>query len=396
MKKNRKYAVLILIVGGMAGILLTITAKGKLPENNKIMRSAYGTGTQNVEMEVSGGGFTSQIDLTIEERQFTTQEIDAMIPEFLEDLEAEVLGNNVSLDKVCENLNFPDMLENYPFEIQYRTSHEDYVSRDGRLLKETDEPMLIEITAVAVYREIEYVHVFGIMLQPVTEMTVEQWKQRLEELIMDIQEQNSTEEFFFLPEDMDGTVLSWKEKKDTRGLMILALSFVASVVLWVSEYAERFEMERKRKEEILEAYPAFVLRYSMLVSAGLTLRQALHRIVTEGKQDRQGYLYQELQKGYREMETGISEGLVYENIGYRCNIPQMRKFGTLLSSNLRKGQEGLAGLLRAEAASAMADRREIIRKKGETAGTKLLFPMLLLLLIVFVIIMVPAFSSFTF
>jgi len=74
----------------------------------------------------------------------------------------------------------------------------------------------------------------------------------------------------------------------------------------------------------------------------------------------------------------------------------MRKFGTLLASNLRKGQEGLSALLREEASIAMAQRREIIRKKGETAGTKLLFPMLLLLLIVFVVIMVPAFSSFTF
>ena len=132
----------------------------------------------------------------------------------------------------------------------------------------------------------------------------------------------------------------------------------------------------------------------MLVSAGLTLRQALLKIAQGA--DAQKPLYQEIIRGVHELEAGISEGNVYENIGRRCNTPQMRKFGTLLASNLRKGQEGLSALLREEASIAMAQRREIIRKKGETAGTKLLFPMLLLLLIVFVVIMVPAFSSFTF
>ena len=42
----------------------------------------------------------------------------------------------------------------------------------------------------------------------------------------------------------------------------------------------------------------------------------------------------------------------------------------------------------------MEMHKETVKKQGETAGTKLLFPMLILLLIVMVIIMVPAFSTF--
>ena len=99
--------------------------------------------------------------------------------------------------------------------------------------------------------------------------------------------------------------------------------------------------------------------------------------------------------GVRELENGVAQREVYEHFGRRCGIRETQKFGNLMSRNLRKGSEGLKGALREEAAEAMELHKEQIKKQGETAGTKLLFPMLILLLIVMVIIMVPAFGTFS-
>ena len=51
-------------------------------------------------------------------------------------------------------------------------------------------------------------------------------------------------------------------------------------------------------------------------------------------------------------------------------------------------------MLESEAVSAFEERKKDARIQGERASAKLLMPMMLMLLVVFVIVMVPAFLSF--
>ena len=69
------------------------------------------------------------------------------------------------------------------------------------------------------------------------------------------------------------------------------------------------------------------------------------------------------------------------------------RLGALLSQNLRKGTKGLTQLLKTEALQAFEDRKANARRRGEEAGTKLLLPMFLMLSVVLVIVIVPAFLS---
>ena len=66
----------------------------------------------------------------------------------------------------------------------------------------------------------------------------------------------------------------------------------------------------------------------------------------------------------------------------------------LIVQNLRKGSSGLRQMLEKEVADAFVLRKNLAKKAGEEAGTKILFPMMLMLCIVMVIILVPAFLTF--
>ena len=393
MKKNVKYALLTLVLGSIVGLALTIFPKGGNIQNNQIRRNEYGEGPLDVEMEVSGEKFQTELTYHLEERLFREKETEAMLPEFLEELEKSVMGPDATDATTKGRLYFAEQLEGYPFTVTYETDRTDVIGREGERIAEICEAVVVEITATVSYENLQYLHVFYVQLLPEDKAPKDVWQKALEEYMGALEEANREEKYVLLPQELEGEKLRWKEKGTAKGGIVFLLSIVLSVVLFASEYIQKKEDGKKRMEAILEEYPAFALRYSMLVSAGLTLRQALQRIAQGA--DIGKPLYQEIVRGVHELETGVSEGAVYENIGQRCGTPQMRKFGTLLASNLRKGQEGLSELLREEASLAMAERREHIRKKGETAGTKLLFPMLVLLLIVFVVIMVPAFSSFT-
>ncbi len=64
-----------------------------------------------------------------------------------------------------------------------------------------------------------------------------------------------------------------------------------------------------------------------------------------------------------------------------------------MSQNLRKGTKGLTQMLRMEAIQAFEERKARAKRLGEEAGTKLLAPMFLMLAVVLVIVIVPAFLS---
>lgn len=393
MKKNVKYAILVMAAGILMGLLWGAKEKSVL-EENRIARNTYGEGAREVEMEVRGDMFETRITCTVDERQYSVAEIEEMWPLFVEELEKSVIGENVSAEEITGGLYYADMLEGYPFELTYQSEPAGILGRDGRREAVLEKEEIVGITVTAEYGEMCYVHSFFVKLLPESIETQEAWRTHIEEEMQLLQQKSVTSSFFTLPQEVDGEVLHWSEPKDYKGWLILLCSSVVSIIFLFSDRFQKKEDEKKRREEITDSYPAFALRYAMLVSAGLTLRQAMQRIAG-GERAAGKALYREIARGMNELETGVSEGMVYENIGKRCDTTQMRKFGTLLASNLRKGQDGLGKLLREEAMIAMAERRETIRKKGETAGTKLLFPMLLLLLIVFVVIMVPAFSSFT-
>lgn len=132
----------------------------------------------------------------------------------------------------------------------------------------------------------------------------------------------------------------------------------------------------------------------------MTVRNVFRKIAGDYQKERQAggemhYVYEEMLLTCHELDSGISESAAYEHFGRRCRMIQYMKFSNLLVQNLRKGSNGILEALRQEAKNAFEDRRNTARKLGEEAGTKLLLPMMLMLGIVMVLIIIPAYFSFS-
>ena len=95
-----------------------------------------------------------------------------------------------------------------------------------------------------------------------------------------------------------------------------------------------------------------------------------------------------------EMDSGVSEMEAYRRFGERCGQVKYKTFATLLIQNLQKGSRQLADMLEKESMEAWDERKRKARVLGEAAATKLLVPMILMLLVVMAVIMVPACLSF--
>lgn len=398
MSKNKKRALLITVIGAVI-IIISILFPSKnqvITKGNQIERNDFGNGERNVSITAVSAAGESNVEYSIGERQYTQAEAEGMLQEFIAAIEKQVLGNNSSAEHISSDLNFIEEIEGYPFEVSWSSDHSDLIGSQGNIKEEIKEKIPVILTANIEYEELEYEHIFPAILVPEEYSDEEEWMKELEAAVVQADASSSNERFLTLPQQVNGHAVSWKEQTSNKGLQIGGFCMIIAIVFFFSDSVEEKEKQKRRLEEIKKEYPEFVLKCSMLIGAGMTIRQAFERLAVNYQQTsiEKKELYEELIIGVRELGNGVPERLAYENFGKRCGIRETEKFGHILSRNLKKGSDGLKNALREEAQNAMEMHKETVKKQGETAGTKLLFPMLILLLIVMVIIMIPAFGSF--
>lgn len=201
-----------------------------------------------------------------------------------------------------------------------------------------------------------------------------------------------------LPETVSGTDVTYvnpEHKKDFTACYLCLAVMVLFPFLWKQQRQEKM---KEREEQLMLDYPEMVNKIMLLLSAGLTVRGCFERIyeeyrrrMAEGGERR--YVYEEIGFSLQEMEHGMSEPAVLEEFGKRCCLLPYLRFSSMMNQNIRKGSGSLIELLEVEAIEAFQKRKEQVKVMGETAGTKMLLPMVLMLGVVMAIIVVPAFMT---
>ena len=263
--------------------------------------------------------------------------------------------------------------------------------------KLTEEGTLVKLTAVLRYDEEKmscefYAHLFSTPLSK-KEGVLKKISQEVEKADQEQREKD----YLILPDQVDGRKLSWKPVKEMRAFGILLLGGVMIVFQFTAEKQKQKEQRKKEIRQMQFDYPQLINKFSLYIGAGMTVRRAWIQIVKEYDKEKhylgERTVYEEMRYTMNELKNGRPESECYEAFGRKCESPVYRKFGMLLSQNLRKGTKGLTNLLQREAQEAFEERKNMAKKLGEEAGTKLMIPLFLMLAVVFVIVTVPAFLT---
>ena len=199
---------------------------------------------------------------------------------------------------------------------------------------------------------------------------------------------------------MEGHTIHWEQRRDQRPEKILILGVILACFVPVVSMSRKQEEQKKRKMLLELEYPDLVSKLALLLRAGMTLQGAFRKIAGAYGQKRtqnktaEMPAYEEMLVACRQMESGVGEQRAYEHFGERCGVASYRKLAGILTQNLQKGTRGITVLLEQEAQNAFEERKHAAKRYGEEAGTKLLFPMMLMLGIVMVILLVPAVLAF--
>ena len=167
--------------------------------------------------------------------------------------------------------------------------------------------------------------------------------------------------------------------------------FVSIAALGAVAYGPHRDLSEKLKKKyrmIRIDFPDFLNKLTLLVDAGMTVQRGLEKIVTDNRSPRP--LYHELETVWLDIKGGKSEAEAYEGFARRCKTPEISKFVSVVLQNLKKGNAQLVTILRIQGSDCWEMRKNEAKKLGEEAGSKLLFPMMIMFIAILLIVLTPA------
>lgn len=394
-KNNKRKTIMISIVLVFTVILLGLML-GNKNKNEKITSLERREKTEKVSLLANSKYGESEIEIELLPIKLDDVEVIEIYTQFKSKLLETILGGNESFDDVKEDLHFVDRLEGYPFEISYSLRPRGYISEKGEIIKGVDDSTRIEVLMSITYEEYEFEDSIWVNLSSRTKSEMEVFDSALRESLENINMSNRDIEAINLPEIVDGEPVTWEINKKSKIPGVLFLIVVVTAYLLTRSYFQRTENEKKRLESIKRAYPGFASKYALLLGTGLPHRQILERMIIDYSRDeRENAMYEELKKVTNEIQSGLSQTEALNNMARRCRLRELTQFVSLINQNIRKGGDNITEQLRAAATESIEIEKEETRKQIERAGTKLLFPMTIILILVFLVIMIPAFNSFS-
>lgn len=393
----KKSCVLVLC----AGIVITIAMGISAYQNTKIQngyefpQNEAGEGSYEQKVIASIEGYEEiPVTITVEEEELSKEEAEAELEKAAELLDDILKGENESLSKVTENLNFADSIPGTFVEVDWLLKNFEYFYSDGTIREDVEfsEPIELKISAILSCQEYfrDYEAVITLLPKEMTE------KERFEKYIEQESVHSQKDHVLVLPKTYEGNSITWKKPMDYTFLSFLLLTIGAMVFLKVGGARDEKEEKRVRLAELEKDYAQIVSKFTMLLSAGLSVRNAWERIVRlyGGKQEKKKAIYEEMSWALKEMQKGVSELEVYEKFGERVGQIHYKKMMALFISDKRRGSINLLEAMEQEMFQAWEEQKRKTRQQGEKIGTKLLAPMMGMLAVVFIMILVPAFLSF--
>ena len=364
-----------------------------LSENNKIHRSDYSQDEKNISFTASIDGLGSHdYELVISEREYTDEQCEKMYDRVKDEIGQIVLNQNESFDFVTGDLLFPEYIEGYPFDIEWKLYDRESFDSMGKLIAEEDGKT--SLTCHISYKDWERDIVYEISYFPLSELSPDKLFGQLERRILESENDSRNDEFVVLPQNVDGYEITYSDSGGKRNPIILFLGVAALGALFLASKRDEEKEKKERRDSIENEYGLVLQKLVMYLSTGISLRNAWMKIKEDAALiGRVNPIYEEIEIMINEINTGVSESKAYSNFAERTGIPAITRMTALLSQNLKKGSTNLALLLTQEAQTEFEGRKRRARIKGEEAGTKLLGPMTMIMIVVMVIIMIPAFWS---
>lgn len=371
--------------------------KGDLENETYIIRDEVGGETKEVDLILNLDDVFEDYELSVEvePRQVTEEEAESYMEKAMMEIEED-------FEKIERIVPLKEMYVSEIVEAEWSFSPAGIIGTDGEIefQKVPQEGVIITATVILGCGAYEKIYSFPVQLERAELTEMEKVTEALS-VWFENQQQLEGEEKFQLPATLAGITAEWKEKKEYFSIKILCLEFLSIVLISWGKRKEE-ENTKKKEQELKEMiYPDVLNQLLILLEAGMTTRQAWHRIAEQYGEKKKKLLvgesevYEAILQMDRRLMEGEKERTAYEGFAQQMNTMCYRRLIRLLVNNLEKGSKDICQQLSLEAKQAYEQRLLLAKKIGEEASTKMLIPLMLMMVLVMVIVMAPAIMGFS-
>lgn len=174
---------------------------------------------------------------------------------------------------------------------------------------------------------------------------------------------------------------------ESVGLFLLMLAGGPAAYWYYGKATQ--DLIKKKTDDILSDFSDVVSKLALLVNSGMILTDAWEKVSESSK----GTIYDEMRRSVIEMRNGVSSSDAFQLFGQRCMLMEIRKFTSTLTQGLLKGNRELAVMLTQQSAEVWELKKQLVKRKGELADSKLLLPMCLTFAGILIMVVIPIFSN---
>ena len=400
MKLTYKKILIVCLIMGSA-LLVHDYLDTKVNFDGTLKRNAAGDGSANEALELEFLDESKELTVEVSQQSLVDKQVESQFENAIKEIDKTYLGKNESANNVCYDLNLKASYCDGLIQAYWRFDNYGIISNDGKLNEENipEEGQVVNLIAELSYEDYERIYSFSVVVCPISYDTMEGKLLAIKKAVRKADEETKADASLKLPTTVGDMKLSWKKKMNYRGLQLMLLGIAAVVGLQVGEKRDKKQQAQNIIAKKEQDYPLIVSELSILLSAGMSFRKALERIVTKYNQRKsKGEVragYEDMVLTYRKMLDGMGELAALEDLGQKSDCKEYRKLAMMLVQNLKKGSKDLITSLEKEEQYAFEMRKQRAIRAGEEASTKLLLPMAGMLFIVIVILIVPALMSFS-
>ena len=426
LKHIKKRSIYCLVAGLlMALISLLLNHESIYIRPFEIERGSYGTQKTPYKINLDAENLMNgmEFSVSVSPRKYDKEEADKVFLEKIEELKTNILASNVDFEHINSKLNLLNDLgdgikANYAFnpqkgdkeDFKYYVKYQGLIDGSGNVRNENfkiDETCdgFLEIQLSTEIKDKESPYKSEKFMFPVRVVSknmneLESFKIAFKKAFDEKDKESINEDTIKLPKLVNNFRIKYKEKLNLSFLFMPLFGILAAILLEARDKELEKEKIKKRIRYLEIDYTQIITKILLYVSSGMTIRNSMIRLadvyqksnLNKEKIDER-VAYKELMIVRNKLLGGYSEVRAYEEMAKNINLRTYTRFLNIIIQSIKNGNKELKNILNMEVQDALYERKQHAKKLGEEAATKLVLPLMMMLAIIMVIIMVPAFMG---
>ena len=403
---------------------------------HKIARSTYGTGKRSYSINIDAINLKNNMDfdISVSSKRYTREKADEKFAEKINEIKTVLLGNNVDFYNINTKLNYKTTFDDgikvsykfYPLydeesgstirfatdsniEFEYYKKYQNLIDGSGNVHNENFGSYefctgYIEYQLQAMvndsdtsYKSEKYVIPIKVVAKELS--AEESFENSFKKEVTAIDKDSINEDTIDLPTTVNDFRIVYNDKMNLSFLLMPLLGIVVAGLLNVRDKEKIKEEIKNRKRRLELDFSQIVSKVLLYVSSGMTVRNSFIRLADIYRSElkkgdaKSSVAYDEIVVARNKLLNGYNEINAYEEMASNIGMRTYTRFLNIIIQSIKTGNKDLKSILNMEVQDALYERKQKAKKMGEEAATKLVLPLMMMLGIIMVVIMVPAFMG---